>query len=173
MSEYKKEQYIKERSIREDNVFITEMLNDLPKDNAFYRLIKHQLFFYADKAHKYKRWCCFLSVLTVILPAIVTSIGAMSTITPFCCKLAITLLSAISSVSAGVIGVFNLREQWISYRMSCEKLKLEVSKFLSKTEPYNKEESINEGIFVKNCEMIFENEGNKWVGNTRFNSDNG
>lgn len=161
----------KEKEIKEDNVFIVDLLSKLPNDNPFYKLIKHELYFYADMAFKYKLSCCFLSILTVILPATVTAISALSDITPFHFKLLIAMLSAISSVSAGIIGVFNLREQWISYRSSCESLKIEISKYLSKAEPYNKkDEAINESMFIKNCERLFKKEGNAWIGNNKSNT---
>ena len=160
--------YYNEREIKIDQVFIPELLNDLPNDSAFYKMIKHELYYYADKAREYKLWCNILTAFTIILPAIVTAISALSNISPFICKAAIALFSALSSVIAGLIGGFRLREQWINYRTNCEKLKLEISKYLSKMEPYNNLESKEaECLFVQNCERIFEKEGSMWTGNIR------
>lgn len=169
-----KKNYNKERCIQEDYAFITSVLAELPENNAFVKLIKHNLYFYAEKARKYKLLCLFLSALTILFPAIVTAISALSDITPFCCKLAIAMLSTLSSVSAGAIGVFNLREQWISYRTSCEKLKMEISKYLTKAEPYNDgDNNKNDSMFINNCEIIIENEGKTWIGNIRDNNQEG
>ena len=156
----------KDFSIKEDSVYVLELLNGL-EDSPFKKQVEHNLYFYIYKARQCKYICNLLTAFTVAFPILVTAISAMSIIEPIGCKIFITIFSAASSISAGMLGTFRFKEEWIIYRSNSEKLKMEISLFLEKAEPYNCIENEDaKQLFINNCKSLFKFESIIWKEHT-------
>ena len=89
------------------------------KTCPFKQQIEHNLYYYIYKARQCKFICNLLTAFTVTFPILVTAISAMGIIEPIGCKVFITIFTAVSSISAGMLGAFR-----IIYRSNSEKLKM-------------------------------------------------
>lgn len=158
-------------SIYQDINYITSLLDGLPS-GSLKNALGHEMLFYAKKARLYKILFHILTGLTVIMPAIVTAISSMCTIEPFYCKCAISVISALSTISAGLIGVFSMKEHWTTYRVNCEFLKRELLLYLNSVSPYdNMDAQLNEKLFIKNSGHLFVEEANQWKADVNRKKD--
>lgn len=83
-------------------------------------------------------------------------------------KILIALFGSIVSVISYIINIYTYKDLWIQYRMNCEMLKSEVSKFANKVPPYNTDIAFSR--FVENCEQYFTKEFSKWANNVNQSS---
>ena len=75
-------------------------------------------------------------------------------------KYLIGILGAFIVFIESFISIFNYKELWITYRLSSERLQREKLLFLTKTNPYNSEESFD--LLVRRCEGIMQEENKGW-----------
>ena len=68
--------------------------------------------------------------------------------------------SAIVVISK-YLEINNFKEYWISYRQTCELLRTEKYKYLSKADPYDEEDAFP--LLVKNVDLILSRENQKWA----------
>lgn len=159
---------IEESSLMHDMVYIPTLLEKIEQANGK-DLLAHELYFYSSKAILYKRVYICLSLFTVLMPAIVTGISSFATITPIYIKMLITVFSTVSTVSAGILGIFRVRDHWINYRTNCERLKKEIVLYTEKIAPHNNisdEQSYK--LFIERCEEIIGDERNHWRRNNKM-----
>jgi len=67
------------------------------------------------------------------------------------------LIAAIT----GLIGLYKFQETWASYRTTCESLRHEKYLYLTKTNPYNGKNALNQ--LVQRVEMLISKENSSWA----------
>jgi hypothetical protein len=67
------------------------------------------------------------------------------------------LIAAIT----GLISLYKYQETWASYRTTCESLRHEKYLYLTKTNPYNGKNSLNQ--LVQRVEMLISKENSSWA----------
>lgn len=150
-----------------DKIYIPKLLEKVGQSSAK-DLLAHELYFYSSQALLYKRLFICLSLFTVLMPAAVTGISSFAIITPIYVKILITVFSAISTVSAGILGIFKVRDHWINYRTNCERLKREIILYTEKIAPHDgitEEQSYK--LFIERCEDIIGDERTQWRKNNK------
>lgn len=110
----------------------------------------------------YKRCSITAFIISALIP-VFTLLGECLFI-----KLLIAISSAIASIINYIINISTYKDLWIQYRMNCEMLKSEVSKFANKIPPYNSDTAFE--LLVENCEQYFTKEFSKWQNNTNQSS---
>lgn len=151
----------------QDKIYIPKLLERIDQSSAK-DLLAHELYFYSSQARLYKKLFICLSLFTVIMPAAVTGLSSFANITPIYVKILITVFSAISTVSAGLLGIFKVRDHWINYRTNCERLKREIILYTEKITPYDditKEKPYK--LFIERCEDIIGDERIQWRKNNK------
>ena len=157
-----------ELSLMQDKEYIPTLLEKIEQSSAR-ELLAHELYFYSTQALIYKRVFMLFSLFTVLMPAVVTGLSSFAIINPLYVKILITVFSAISTVSAGILGVFKVRDHWINYRTNCERLKREIILYTEKLAPH-KELSAEQSykLFLERCEEIIGDERNHWRNNNKI-----
>lgn len=75
-------------------------------------------------------------------------------------KITIGLIGVCLAVITGFIALFKFQENWIEYRTTLESLKHEKYLFLTKSPPYNIEDTLP--LLVERVEAHISTEHNKW-----------
>ena len=154
-------------SMMQDKIYIPKLLEGIDQSSVK-DLLAHELYFYSSKAILYKRLFICLSLFTVLMPAAVTGLSSFANITPIYVKILITVFSAISTASAGILGIFKVRDHWINYRTNCERLKREIILYTEKIAPHDgitEEQSYK--LFIERCEDIIGDERTQWRKNNK------
>lgn len=155
----------KAQDIYKDKNYIPELLKNLNNDQIKKHL-EHELYTYAIRAIFYKRMFYILSFITITFPALITVVNVFSGSTFSVEKLIVTILSALSSIAAGILGIANVRENWISYRSNCELLKEEIFKYMISAKPYDAGTDPEKELqFVENVIKICKDEASSWKQN--------
>ena len=151
-----------DKNLSVDKIYIPELLKNIENIQLKNRL-QHVLDTYASRALMYKRFFYILSTVTIAFPALVTVVNACSDHSFSMTSLIISVLSACSAIAAGLLGIANIRENWISYRTNCELLKEEVFKFVTRTEAYrNLDDAESEQLLVSNMFELYHQESIVW-----------
>lgn len=143
---------------------------DLPIDYSEYtekqqRYLKNRLHdqiqWYDKKAKHNQKYYKVLSVISVIISS------SIPILTLFEEKPLVKILIAIAgsavSVITYIININTFKDLWVQYRMNCEMLKSEASKFINKIPPYNSNNSdVAFDTLVSNCEQYFTKEFSTW-----------
>lgn len=118
--------------------------------------------YFSKKATNSKRkyYVCSIAKLSISLSITIVSLvvgtGSSSSIV-------VSVLSALVALIEGILLLCKYNENWITYRMTNEKLKKEEILFETMTGEYfemNKSDAFN--LFVQNIEAIIQNSNNQW-----------
>ena len=152
----------KENNLSADRLYIPELLKDIENEQLRNRL-QHVLDTYAYRALLYKRLFYILSTITITFPALVTVVNTCSGNAFSVTDIIESILCACSAIAAGLLGIANIRENWISYRTNCELLKEEVFKYITQTENYkNLADTEREQLLVSNILKLYHQESVVW-----------
>ena len=117
--------------------------------------LEDQIQWYSKKSSFYKKLFYTIRAIEIIIAGLIPALFHWSLI-----KGVIPFLSSIVAILAGLIALFKFQENWISYRTTSESLKHEKYLYLTKTSPYDKENSFE--ILVKTVENITSKENSLW-----------
>ncbi len=150
---------------------ITLPLNydDYPKEQVEYlkNRVLDQIIWYDKKAAYNQKMFKKLSIYSFCISAsipVFTIFGEC-----FGIKIVIALLGAVVSVISYIINICTYKDLWVQYRMNCEMLKSEISKFANKVSPYNTDTAFS--VLVENCEQYFTKEFSKWQNNNQSSTN--
>ena len=107
----------------------------------------------SNKAWHY-RWQIIALVATSIIPILALTSGDMKV------RIAVACLGALAAIAAGVMSMYQFRDQWVDYRTTAEMLKYEKFLFLTGSAPYNGKDSYSN--FVGRIESIIIKENTQW-----------
>jgi len=120
--------------------------------------VDEQLAWYNQKSATNKiwhyRWQIIALVATSAIPILALSSGDVKV------RIAVACLGAIAAVAAGVLSMYQFRDQWVDYRTTAEMLKFEKYLFLTGSAPYNDKDSFSH--FVNRIESIIIKENAQW-----------
>lgn len=104
---------------------------------------------------KYFVICVYLAlVANAVIPVLALSIDSEGI-----SKYFVAILSSISTILSGILLIKKTKDNWVSYRLTCEALKREKILFETKSGKY-KDASFND--FVVACESIMLDENAAW-----------
>lgn len=105
---------------------VSTLYNDIGNEKLKER-IRTCLEWYIEKAAFYKRWFCILSVISIIMPLLITVLNNVCVEIDECLiRNSITICSVIASLSTAFLAFFKFQEKWILYRTTAEEIKKEL-----------------------------------------------
>lgn len=120
--------------------------------------VDEQLEWYNQKSGSNKswhyRWQIIALVATSTIPILALSSGDIEF------RIAVACLGAIAAIAAGVMSMYQFRDQWVDYRTTSEMLKYERFLFLTGSTPYDNQDSFSH--FVNRIESIIIKENSQW-----------
>ena len=126
-------------------------------DNGYESCIENYMDYYDRRGKKYKRLYNFFNVIKILA---VTSIPIIE-ITFENIGWVVVLVSGISIFSESVIERFKMKERYLSYRSTCDRLGSEQRMYMTRCGCY-KEEKNPLDKYVERVEMIIELENGTW-----------
>lgn len=127
-----------------------------------------QINWYDSKSQKSQKWFKLIRALEIISAISIPLFAGFGQGTTWSIIL-IGILGAIVAILASLLSLNQFQENWIEYRTTCESLKHEKYLFLTRTEPYDKEEPF--GLFVQRIESLISKENSAWSQYTRSGAE--
>jgi len=124
--------------------------------------IDDQINWYDRKSLQSQKWFKRLQIVSIIAATTIPFISGYLTETTIWLKLAVGVLGLIVAAITAILGLYKFQENWLEYRTVCESLKHEKYLFLTKSEPYDSEDSFK--ILVERVEGLISKENTKWRG---------
>lgn len=120
--------------------------------------VEHQLNWYGKRSAYNKRWYYRLQFITLLAAAAVPVISLSSG--DIRVRFLVAILGAIAATAAGVLSMYQFRDQWLDYRSTAESLKFEKHLFLTRSAPYATQDAFSR--FVQRVESIIISENRSW-----------
>ena len=79
------------------------------------------------------------------------------------------VLGASIAITSAFLSLNRCQENWMSYRTTCESLKLEKFLFLTRANPYHEDEAFT--LFVHRTERLIASENSAWLQYTQAEAD--
>lgn len=146
-----------------EDTYLDKMFSESPEDLITAR-VRNLLEWYLIVAQRKKCWFYFFSIISIIIPVAIGLLSGMPQNAPgnslnILCL--ISILSGILVIINALAALFNLKDDWKRYRTTAERIKSEMTLFLKKVPPYDKETN-SDKLFIINLEEIVQNENNSW-----------
>lgn len=120
-----------------------------------------QIGWYDSKSKNNKRGYYSLRVVEIAFAAAIPfMLGYVDDATPVL-KFVVGALGLVVAVIAGFLGLFQLQENWISYRTTCETLRHEKFLYLTKAKPYDGSDAFT--LLVERAEQLISKENTSWL----------
>jgi hypothetical protein len=119
--------------------------------------VDDQINWYDSKSGSNQRWHKNLRAVEIICAALIPFIANSSW---ECSNFVVGTLGVIIAICAGMSALNKYQENWLNYRATAETLKHEKFLYLTKSTPYNNENSFNS--FVKRIEGLISKENSQW-----------
>ena len=136
--------------------YMTERLND-------------QINWYDKKSKSSQNWFKVLRIAELIMAASIPFLSGFLIESTFNLRLIIGTLGVAITIITGVLSINKFQELWIEYRTAAETLKHQKYLFLTKTKPYNNDDSF--GILVQTVEGLVSKENTNWSNKIRTNKN--
>ena len=120
--------------------------------------VENQLAWYSKRSAQNKSAYFQLQIVAllaaVLIPILSLSSGDIKV------RIAVALLGGVAALIAGLLSLYQFRDQWLDYRSTAESLKCEKHLFLTRSPPYAKADAFP--LFVQRVEAIILAENNAW-----------
>lgn len=155
----------KTKTPKELQNYINKINPDIPSKEICRERTLDCLRWYSRKAVFYKRFFFLLSIINIAAPLISTYLTS-------CWKdsLAGSVLAGLTTFSASMLALFNVREKWITYRSVAEYLKSQYTLYCAKSSPYNNDDA--DMIYLNNIEFYMTTVHAHWCDFHKPNSAN-
>lgn len=154
------------KNIELDKIYIPTLMSEINNEFLKNRL-EHVLYTYSKRALFYKHAYYGLTFATIVLPTLVPVVYVFSGKDFSSVQFIVSLLSAFSAISAGILATANIRDNWISYRSNCELLKEEVFQYLMKAGEYHDlDDEGREQCFINQLSKLYREETIVWKKNS-------
>jgi hypothetical protein len=120
-----------------------------------------QINWYDKKSAWNQSWHKRLRFLEILAAASIPFLTGYITDSTPDMKIVVGGLGVLIAVSTGVVALFKFQEHWLQYRTTAESLKHHKYLYLTKTAPYNNENSFN--LLVESVEGLISKENSNWV----------
>lgn len=148
--------------IEREMEYLPTLINSITNEGIRMQ-VGHQILTYANRASRYKKVYYILTFSSVILPALVVALNSFSEHQNSPLHIAITIISSISSIVAGILGITNVKELWISYRKGCEAAKNEIFIYVNGIGKYNTNDiSARDSLFIEEMNILYDQQNKKW-----------
>ncbi|MDH3694537.1 MAG: DUF4231 domain-containing protein [Gammaproteobacteria bacterium] len=134
--------------------------------------VDDQILWYSNKSGWNQKVYKRLRVLEIVCAASIPFLVSHVTAETVTLKVVVGVLGVCVAVVSGAVALYKFHENWVQYRSTSESLKHEKFLFLTKTEPYDIDESYP--LFVQRIEFIISNENSNWsqyIGKTDEKAD--
>ncbi len=120
-----------------------------------------QIEWYDRKSRWHQGWYKRLRFMEILAAASIPFLtGYITDATPDM-KIVVGGLGVIIAVVSGAVALFKFQEHWLQYRTTAESLKHHRYLFLTKTAPYDRENSFN--LLVESIEGLISKENSSWA----------
>ena len=122
--------------------------------------INDQIGWYDRKSIGNKRWFKRLRFAEIVVAATIPFLSGFAD-KSLAIKIAIGALGVFVAVIASLLGLLQLQVHWIEYRAVAESLKKEKFLFLTRTDPYHRDDAFH--LLVQRVETLLSKENTDWV----------
>jgi uncharacterized protein DUF4231 len=127
--------------------------------------LDQQIHWYSAKSRSNQVWFKVLRLLEIVFACASPFLVSQITEDTSGLKIIVGALGVCVAVIAGIVSLYRFQENWIEYRSTAESLKHEKFLFLTKSPPYERENSFH--AFVSNVESLISKENTNWSGALR------
>jgi len=107
--------------------------------------VEPQLAWYSRKSAQNKRWHYRLQMVTLLAAVSIPVISLSSG--DFKVRFVAAIVGAVAAIAAGLVSIYQFRDQWLDYRSTAESIKFEKHLFLTRSAPYAGAEAFS--LFVQ------------------------
>ena len=130
------------------------------EEEYFKKRLDDQINWYDQKSIWNQKWFKRLQVFQLIAAASIPIFVNYVTDSSGWLRLVVAILGASIAIVSGIIGLYKLQENWLEYRTTCESLRHEQFRYLTKTDPYNIETPFP--LLVNRVETLISKENTNW-----------
>jgi len=132
----------------------------MDEDKYIKERLDDQIDWYSNKSKRSQNWFKTLRVVEIIAAATIPFLAGYVTDSAPELKIVIGLLGVVIAFVAGIISLNKFQEIWIEYRTTSETLKHHKYLFLTKSAPYDKDDSFQ--TLVQTVEALISKENSNW-----------
>jgi len=121
--------------------------------------VDDQIAWYDGKGGKNQLGFKLLRVIEIVAAAAIPILAAYSGVCP-AIRFVVAILGGAIAVIAALMGLYQFQENWTHFRSTCEALRHEKYLYMTKTEPYDTEDSFP--LFVQRIESLISTEHSSW-----------
>ncbi len=129
-------------------------------DEYVLQRLDDQINWYDHKSQWNQRWYRRLRVVEFLAAALIPFLAGYVAKDSMYINLTIGILGVLIAAITGITSLYSFQGNWIEYRTTCESLKHKKFLFLTKTEPYDTEESFS--CLVQHVETSISKENSDW-----------
>ncbi len=133
--------------------------------------VDEQIHWYSAKSRSNQIWFRVLRLFEIAFASASPFLVSQITADTPALKIIVGSMGVCVAVIAGIVSLYRFQENWIEYRATAESLKHEKFLFLTKSPPYDGENSFH--AFVSNVESRISKENTNWSGSVREKSNTG
>jgi len=130
-----------------DQEYLTERLDE-------------QIKWYSTKSQSNQKYFKNLRLIEIVAAAAIPFLTGMGE-KIYLSSWIVGTLGITIAISAATISLYKFHENWIQYRSTCEQLKHEKYLFLTKTKPYDRDDSLS--YLVQRVEGLISKENSQWA----------
>lgn len=119
-----------------------------------------QIDWYDRKSQWNQKWFKRLQVFQLVASVSIPFLSGYVELGGFWIKFSIGFLGVSIAGTVAIAGLYKFQENWIEYRTTCETLRHEKFRYLTKTEPYDSEERLP--LLVERIESLISKENSNW-----------
>lgn len=119
-----------------------------------------EIHWYDTKSRRNKSGYYFLRIVEIACGVLIPFLTGYIASGASSMKIVVGILGAVIALIAGLLGLLQLQENWVSYRTTCETLRHEKYLYLTKSKPYDTSEA--DQLFVERCELLISKENTDW-----------
>lgn len=135
-------------------------MHGINKEEYLKNRLDYEIEWYGQKAAWNQKWFKSLQVIAILAAASITFLSGYVSDDHTWIKISIGLLGLLIAAVTGFLSLYRFQENWIEYRTICESLKHEKYTYLTKTAPYDGENSFS--LFVERVETLISKENTNW-----------
>lgn len=122
--------------------------------------LDEQIHWYSAKSRSNQIWFRVLRLLEIAFASTSPFLVSQITADTPALKIIVGSMGVCVAVIAGIVSLYRFQENWIEYRSTAESLKHEKFLFLTKSPPYDGDNSFH--AFVSNVESLISKENAAW-----------
>ncbi len=130
------------------------------KEEYLKKRLNDQIDWYDNKAACNQKWFRRLQAIAILAAACITLLSGYVSDQFVWIKISIGLLGLLVAAITAFLSLYRFQENWIEYRTICESLKHEKYIYLTKTAPYDGENSFS--LLVERVETLISKENTNW-----------